>query len=137
MRSEEGFGLTEVIVALTIFMVITSAVGWLIVSSLSTAEEAKQYTAASSVVEQLDSIFQSNVPTQTCSAANAYTPGVGTGFTVPVVTDLPTLNVSTNSTIGTGSMSHVLTVTISVSWKSAGSPATTSTLLSQVMVQCM
>jgi len=134
---ESGFGLIEVLVALTILIVVASAVGMLIVSSLSTAELAKQDTAASSVIEQLDSNFQSKVPTQTCSSANAYAPSVGTGFTVPVVTDLPTLSVTTTSTIGTGSMSHLLIVNISLSWKSAASPTQTATLQSQVMVQCM
>ena len=53
-QSDAGFGLIEVMVALTVLAVIFSSIGWVIVSSLSSAELAKQRSTAAGIVQLVD-----------------------------------------------------------------------------------
>jgi prepilin-type N-terminal cleavage/methylation domain-containing protein len=141
-RDDSGFGLIEVVVAMTILALTLSAMGWLIVSTLSASEAARQKATASSLIEQVDALFQNNVPSMTCANAATYVSAAGSG----TATRNGTVSVSggqnaaaTNYTVSSTSSTPsngLLPVTISVSWRSATNSQSTATLSNSLLVQC-
>jgi prepilin-type N-terminal cleavage/methylation domain-containing protein len=139
---EEGFGLIEVIVAMVVLAVTLFALGWLIVSGLSTSEQAKQRATAASLIEQVDSLIQSNVPSMTCALATTYVASNGSGSATRnggiSVFNGPGANATNYTVTSTSSTAtnHLLPVTISVSWKPAASGQPNMTSSNQLQVQC-
>jgi prepilin-type N-terminal cleavage/methylation domain-containing protein len=131
---DAGFGLIEVMVALTVLAVIFSSIGWLIVSSLSSAELAKQRSTAAGIVQLVDTQLQNNVPNQVgLVAAEAYV----SGMTSASVINNPNTQ-STNYTVSTAyapvASTKLLAVTITVSWKSAIASTTVVSISGQTKV---
>jgi Tfp pilus assembly protein PilV len=141
----DGFGLLEVVVALTVLSLTFLAVGRLVVDTLSTSQLAEQRSSAASLIQQVDAVFQSNVPTMTCAAATAYVAGTGSGTA--------TRNGTVNVGNGAGASSTTFTVTstastalttpgkllplaIGVAWHPAGTGQPTQTTTDRLQVQC-
>lgn len=104
--------------ALTVLAIIFSSIGWVIVSSLSSAELAKQRSTAAGIVQLVDTQLQNNVPNQVgLAAAETYV----SGMTSTSVINNPNTQ-STNYIVITSyapvASTKLLAVTISVSWKS-------------------
>jgi prepilin-type N-terminal cleavage/methylation domain-containing protein len=140
---DEGFGLIEVIVAMTILTLTFVAAGWLIVSSLSTSVLAKQNATAASLVQQVDALFQTNVPALTCANAATYVAAAGSGTAIRNggvnLSNGAGLTATTFTVASTASASAggLLPISISVTWKGASSGRpTTQTTTDQVQVQC-
>ena len=138
---DDGFGLMEVVVAMTILALIFIGIGWVITSSLSASEFAKQRSTAASIIAQTDALIQANVPSKTCAGtAPTYitqrTQGVsisnGSGDQNTVYTVTPTYTTGPTTT----PPSSMLAVTIAVAWKSA-QPALTGSMSNQILVRCM
>ncbi len=131
---DAGFGLIEVMVALTVLAVVFASIGWVIISSLSTAELAKQRSTAAGIVQLVDTQLQNNVPNQVgLAAAEAYV----SGMTSTSVINNPNTQ-STNYAVTTSyvpvASTKLLAVTITVSWKSAVASASTVQVTSQMQV---
>ncbi len=138
---DEGFGLIEVVISLTVLALIFAAVGWLIISSLSASQLAKQRSEAAAIIVQQDASLQ-HLPTllpaqATLTTAEQY---VTTHFngTVESVTN-GTNGSSTPYTVtatgaATPQASTVMTVTLTVSWKPAIGNATVQSISNQVQV---
>jgi prepilin-type N-terminal cleavage/methylation domain-containing protein len=132
---DDGFGLIEVVLALTVLAIAFVSVGWLVVSTYSSAQLAKQRTTAAGIAQLIDTQLQNTVPTETTlTSAEAYVTSLAGGKTI--VND-PNAQ-STTYTVGTSytpvASSTLLTVVITVSWKPAVSTATTETLSNTVQV---
>jgi Tfp pilus assembly protein PilV len=156
--TEEGFGLIEVVIALTILTVIFLAVAWLLISSLSTAQVAKQRSAAASIMlqqdaslEQLPTILPTAVagwsPTwssaQILAAAQSYVSNLYNGTVEQVANgsngSSTNYTVTTTTSGGTatqvnGVTTQLMNVELSVSWKSAVNPAQTQLVTNTVQV---
>ena len=109
---DEGFGLIEVIVAMTILALTFMGAGWLIVSTLSSSVLAKQQAAAAALVQQVDALFQTNLPPLTCASAAAYVAASGSGTAVR--------NGGVNLSNGTGLSTTTFTVASSAAAPSGG-----------------
>ncbi len=127
---------------MTILALSLSAIGWLIVSTLSASEAARQKATASSLIEQVDALFQNNVPTMTCANAATYVSGAGSGTatrngTVSVSggQNVNSTNYTVTSTSSTAT-NGLLPVTISVTWHPATNSQSTTTLSNSLLIQC-
>ncbi len=133
-QGDAGFGLIEVMVALTVLAVVFSSIGWVIVSSLSSAELAKQRSTAAGIVQLVDTQLQNNVPNQVgLAAAETYV----SGMTSTSVINNPNTQ-STNYIVTTSyapvASTKLLAVTITVSWKSAIAATATVLVTGQMKV---
>ncbi len=141
--SDAGFGLIEVMVAMTILALTFVAAGWLIVASLSSSVLAKQNATAAALVQQVDALFQTNVPALTCANAAAYVAAAGSGTAIRnggvSLTNGNGVSTTTFTVASTASASSggLLPITILVTWlgASAGKPQAQSATAS-VQVQC-
>jgi Tfp pilus assembly protein PilV len=132
----------EVVVALTILSVTFLSVGWLIISTLTTAAQSKQQATAAGLVEQVDALFQTNVPALTCANAVNYVAGTGSGTATRNgsvgISNGAGANVTNFAVSSTASAAAggLLPITISVTWRPAVHSTTTQTLTNQLQVQC-
>jgi len=142
VRNDEGQGVIEVIVALTVLSLTLLAVGWLLISAFSVSNLAKQRATAGSLIEQVDALFQTNVPALTCANAATYVSGAGTGTATRNGTEgvagdnnssSITYTVTSSSSTPSGGL---LPITISVSWKPAQGGQATQSISNQLKVQC-
>ncbi len=130
------------VIALTVLSLTFASTGWLIVSTLSTSELAKQQATAASLVQQVDALFQTNIPTLTCANATAYVAGAGSGTAtrnggigIANGTGLNTTNFTVTSTSSTPT-AGLLPISISVTWRPATQGKATQTTTDQLQVQC-
>ncbi len=127
---------------MTVLAIALSAAGWLILSTLSGSEAARQEATASSLIEQVDALFQNNVPSMTCANAATYVSGAGSGdatrngtISVSAGQAVNATNYTVTSTSSTPS-SGLLPVTITVTWHPATNSQTTTSLSNSLVVQC-
>jgi len=133
-RGNAGFGLIEVMVALSVLTIVFVSIGWVITSSLSSAELAKQRSTAAGIVQLIDTQLQNNVPNQVgLAAAETYV----SGMTSTSVINNPNTQ-STNYTVTTSyapvASTKLLAVTITVSFKSAIAAKSTVLVSGQMQV---
>ncbi len=133
-HGDRGFGLIEVMVAMTVLAVIFASIGWLIVSSLSSAELAKQRSTAAGIVQMVDTQLQNNVPNQVgLAAAETYVSGM-TGSSVINNPNTQSTNYAVSTSYVPVTSTKLLAVTITVSWKSAVTSTTMASVSSQMKV---
>lgn len=133
---DEGFGLVEVMAALTVLAIVLVGVGQLLVSTLASAEQTRQRTEATAIVAAQDASLQ-HLPTQTSlAAAQTYVSTLYNGVTVPVVNG--TAGTSTKYTVttttGAGATANLMAVTITVTWKPAIKMTTAPSVSGQLQV---
>jgi prepilin-type N-terminal cleavage/methylation domain-containing protein len=132
-RGDAGFGLIEVVVALTVLLIISAAVGWVIVSSVGADTLSQQRSAAASLIEQRDAYLQANVPTTSCSTAATTYLGTSTqAVAAGSGGSTTTYTIATTTAVA----SNMLDATITVSWHAAFPSSQTSSLAGQVQVPC-
>jgi hypothetical protein len=112
------------------------------VSTFSVSNQAKQSSTAADLIQQVDALFQTNVPALTCANAAAYVAGTGSGTAtrnggVGVAAD----NNSSSTTYTVSSTSstpvhNLLPITITVSWKPAATGQPSVSVSNQLQVQC-
>jgi hypothetical protein len=132
----------EVVVGITVLSFTFLAIGWLIISTLSASELGRQQATAVGLAQQVDALFQSNIPAMTCASATSYVAGAGSGtatrngsITVSNGTSLNPTNFTVVSTASTAS-GGLLPISISVTWRPATSGSSTQTTTDQLQVQC-
>jgi prepilin-type N-terminal cleavage/methylation domain-containing protein len=141
-NDDAGFGLIEVVMAISILAITMTSVGWLIISSLAVSNQAKQRATASGLIEQVDALFQTNIPGMNCTNAATYVTGAGSGTATRngAVSITGDNNVSTSSYTVSSSSSPpsggLLPITITVSWKPAATGQSAVSTTNKLMVQC-
>lgn len=140
---DDGFGLVEVVVAMTILSLTFVAAGWLIISSLSTSVLAKQDATAAALVQQVDALFQTNVPALSCANAATYVAAAGSGTAIRnggvSLSNGAGLTTTTFTVASTASAASggLLPIAVTVTWRGASSGRpTTQTTTDQLQVQC-
>lgn len=111
-----------------------AGIGWVITSAQASTQLAKQRSTAAGIVQLVDTQLQNNLPNEiNLAAAQSYVTGLtGTSVISNPNTQSTSFTVSTSSV--PASLPGLLTVTITVSWKSAVRSSTTSTFTGHTQV---
>jgi hypothetical protein len=120
--------------ALTVLSVTFAGIGWVITSAQASTQLAKQRSTAAGIVQLVDTQLQNNLPNEVnLAAAQSYVTGLtGTSVISNPNTQSTSFTVSTSSV--PASLPLLLTVTITVSWKSAVRSSTTATFTGHTQV---
>jgi prepilin-type N-terminal cleavage/methylation domain-containing protein len=135
-RSDGGFSLIEVVIALTLLTVMFLGVGRLMIASLTSSQQAKLRTEAAAIVTQQDSSLE-HLPSQvSLAAAQAYVATLYNGvvLSVPNGTTGSLTKYTATTTTGSGSSANLMAVTLVVSWPASIHSATLNSLTSQIQV---
>ncbi len=133
---DDGFGLLEVVIALTVLTIVLLGVGRLLVTTLASAELARQRTEATSIVAAQDASLQ-HLPTQTTlAAAQTYVSTLYNGVTIPVANGTTASNTKYTVTTATaaGTTSNLMAITITVTWKPAVKLGATQSIVDRLQV---